>query len=163
MLLTVLQGSTPGTSSQPQNPLQAMRNRFAAEEYVSEEPKSQLELYYASHNKADIDKAKDASGNFDILKYLSNKSEYKQFPAVIAAARAELSALATSCSSERTFSDAGKTLTPWRSTMMGIEKFRRTVFLKGNRQLMVSAKHLKSKYLAKYHKMKQVQKEGASE
>ena len=139
-----------GSSSQPQNPLAAMRSKYASDEVINEDPKSQLDIYDASHNSIEIKNATDSDGNFDILKYLSNKKGFKQYPAVIAAARAELSALATSCSSERTFSDAGKTLTPWRSTM-GTEKFRRTIFLKGNRHLMVSAKQLKVKYLAKHH------------
>ena len=114
--------------------------------------KTQCDIYQTSHSKLEIQAAYDDNGSFDILKYISKKNK-KLLPAVIAVARAELCALATSCSSERTFSDAGKTLAPWRSTM-GTEKFRRCVFLKGNRHLMVSAKHLKSKYQAKYHSKK---------
>ena len=103
-----------------------------------------------SHNSIEIREATNDKGEFCILRCTSKKNK-RVMPAAIAAARAHLSALASSCSSERTFSDAGKTLVPWRSTM-GVQKFRRTVFLKGNRHVMKPVKELKAKYMAKHQK-----------
>ena len=139
------------------DPLAAMKARYAStvSSTNSEASKTQTQLYEESHTTVAIKDAHvEIKGNFtfDILRYISKKSK-RTMPAVICAARAHLSALASSCSSERTFSDAGKTLSPWRSTM-GVKKFRRTVFLKGNRHMMKSVKDLKAKYMAKHHAKK---------
>ena len=79
------------------NPLLAMRDRFASETVEEAEPKTEFEVHQETHTKHEIDAATNSKGNFNILKCIGKKNK-KLCPAVIAVARAELSALATSCS-----------------------------------------------------------------
>ena len=62
----------------------------------------------------------------------------------------KLGALATSCSSERTFSDAGKAYSNLRTSMKP-QKLSRAVYLKGNRHCMVPVKELIVEYERKHN------------
>ena len=88
------------------------------------------------------------NGKFHVLKFYSDFVN-NDCPAITASARAHFGALSTSTSSERTFSQAGLTLTKLRNKMSP-STLAMMMLLRKNKNLLASIADVKAAYKAKY-------------
>jgi hypothetical protein len=104
-------------------------------------------LYRTKVTKTNI-KACTVGGKFHVLKFYSDFVN-DDCPAITASARAHFGALSTSTSSERTFSQAGLTLTKLRN-QMSPSTLAMMMLLRKNKNLLASIADVKAAYKAKY-------------